>query len=296
MRRRLSCRSRSPLWGLLLGSLCLGLTPAWGQSYEFELEKLQNPGSSSDADPNFHAFARLVGAAITSASSTAPDTLGASGFAVTAETSIVNLKAAALPTVDTLRGPLLLPSLHIRKGLPWSFELGARAAWVQNSRMAVVSAELRWAINEGYTYLPEIAARVHFSKLVNARDLNLGAGGLDLSVGKRFAIAGTCTLTPYVGWNVVYVGAASGYVDFKPQASVREANAPPGEQYGVNIQSFSVVTALANSHSRFYGGLRFVVGVFQLGGEVSYSLLRQVGSQGLDESVLATNVSLGLQF
>src|SRR5205807_936694 len=95
---------------------------------------------------------------------------------------------------------ILIPSVHIRKGLPFSFELGARVGWIEQSRMYVGMLELKWALNEGFTYLPDIAVGGRIAKLMNSRDFDLTTGGLDVSVGKQFAIAGMVTLTPYVGW------------------------------------------------------------------------------------------------
>ncbi len=299
-----SCTSssgRSHTLRALGGIVFLLTTAAGAQSYDFRLEKLHNPNprpgavdASTSANSDFRAFARTFGAAMTSANLAPPETLGHTGFAVNAEVSVVDFRGATLPTAGAFNGPLLMPSLHIRKGLPWSFELGARAAWVQNSRMGVATFEVKWALNEGYTFLPDIGVRAHISKLLNAPNLDLVAGGVDLSIGKRFAIAGSWTLTPYLGWNLVFVGASTTNVDFDPQATL--ANSDGAKDPFANLYVFNPLAAKDNAHNRFYGGFRLVAGVFQLGGELSYSLLGKVSEQQADQGVVAYNGTLGLQF
>jgi hypothetical protein len=203
---------------------------------------------------------------------------------------VVDLQTGKLPTVSEFTGPLLIPSLHFRKGLPASFEVGARAAWIEKSRMGIGTLELKWAVNEGFTYLPDIAVRGHLSKLLNTRGFDLTAGGVDIGIGKQFSLGGMVSLTPYAGWNLVFVGATTGTVDFNPQRTLTDSDAadPTRENF---FYAFDAVAAVANSHNRFYVGFRFIGGVFQLGGEFSYSVI----SKDVD-AVLGFNSTLGLDF
>jgi len=294
---------------LVVLAVALGAAGAWAQAapaYDFRIATFGNPsasGTGAASDGAFRAFARQFAAAMTSVTLAPPRTLGHSGYALDAELSVVNLspgaagsEASKLPTATAFQGPLLLPSLHFRKGLPASLELGARAAWIENSKMGVGTLELKWAINEGFTYLPDIAVKATVSKLLNGRDFDLTAGGLELGIGKQFAIAGMVTLTPYVGWNLLFVGASTGNVDFDPSRTLAEADARPV----ANQAPFSSVKALENTSNRFHGGLRFVAGVVQLGGEVSYAVgtsFKNAAGAATDVGpVLAWNASLGLVF
>jgi hypothetical protein len=284
--------------------------------YDFNLAQYGNPrldengkgvgtGFTTHSDADFRAFARQFAAAMTSANLAPPRTLGHSGFALDAELSVVDFRGKScgggaqvcMPTSAAFQGPLLMPSVHFRKGLPWSLELGARAAWIEKSSMGVASLELKWALNEGFTYLPDIAVRANVSRLVNARDLDLTAGGIDLGIGKQFAIGGMVTLTPYVGWNLIFVGASSGSVDFNRSRTQAQADAGPFE----DIFAFTSLNAVENTHNRFYGGLRFLAGVVVLGGEVSYSVFpgfknAVTGANQDLSAVLAWNSTLGLEF
>ncbi len=273
---------------------------------DFRLLALGNPtlgvpGYNSSANANFRAFARELGAALSSVNLMAPSTLGYNGFAIASELSILSLNADRFifPTEATFAGPLLVPSLHVRKGLPYSFEVGARAGWIDKSNLATATIELKWAL-EGYVDIPDFGIRGHLMRLFNARDFDLFATGVDLGVGKRFAIAGMMTITPYLGWDLVFIGAFSNTVDFNPSRSYAESVAFPTaalQDTGV----YQDVVPGSNLHHRFYAGFRFALGILQLGAEASYSRLGQISDPASSAgrslpSVVGINTALGLDF
>lgn len=285
--------------------LTLGASTALADAYDLQLAQLGNPQEgansyTSRADGNFRSFVRQFAAAISSVNLSPPETLGHSGYSVTAEVSVVDFgNDVKLPTSGNFNGPLLIPSVHFRKGLPLSLELGARAAWIEQSRMGTGTLELKWAINEGFTYLPDVGVKGSVTRLINGRDLDLTVGGLDVGIGKQFAIGGMMTVTPYAGWNLLFVGASSGPVDFKSGRSLAEADAP--NQQFANYYPYTAVQAAQNSHNRFYGGFRLIGGVVQLGAEVSYSVIGKFKDTKTQEdrevpSVLAGNFMLGFDF
>ncbi len=290
---------------------------ALADSNDLRLYQLGNPVGggfrfTDQAQGNFRVFARELGAALTSTNLTPPETLGSAGFSVSAAASVVWLKRGEFlfPTEGAKRasdagtaiqnGSVLIPSVHIRKGLPYSFEIGLRTAWIEKSRMFAPTVEGRWALNEGFSYLPDFAIRGHASKLFNARDLDLTTAGLDLSLGKEFALGGVVTLTPYAGWNVVWVGAQTNTIDFRPERTQEEATRTQLAQLQ-DTGSFETLSLTNNRHNRFYGGLRFIAGALQIGGEFSYSSLGSFRDTVTTADrrmppVLATNWTLGLDF
>jgi len=288
-------------------ALSLSVTAAHASAYDFRLFRLGNPapgGMNYDpsANANFRAFARELGAALTSITLMPPSTLGYDGFAIGTELSILNLKTSQFlfPTEGGVSGPLLVPSLHLRKGLPFSFELGARAGWIQKSGMAVGTIELKWALNEGFANWPDLGIRGHFTRLFNARDFDLYTGGVDVGIGKRFTIAGTMTITPYAGWNPVWVAAFSKTVDFNPGRSYEDSVSMPTSQLR-DTAVYDDVRAGSNMHHRFYAGFQFVLGVLQAGAEASYSTLGQIRDEGTGTdrslpSLLAFNATIGVGF
>lgn len=276
---------------------------------DFRIYKLGNPvaggtGYTPDANGNYRVFARQLAAAISSVTLMPPETLGHAGFAFSAELSVVDIKQSAdpaqgimFPTQTALNGPVLIPSVHIRKGLPYSFELGARVGWFGDSRMFTGMLELKWALNEGFTYLPDIAVGGRIAKIINSRDFDVTTGGLDVSVGKQFALGGMVTLTPYVGWNLMFVGSTSNPVDFDPHRSLGQSE-DPADQFR-DIYVYDSVPSSANTHNRFYGGFRFVSSPIMFGAEISYTLIgsfRDVttGTERAVPSVLAGNFMNGV--
>lgn len=318
--------------------LGLALVALWvsgsavAEKNDFRVQQLGNPTdpditTALTANVNFAGFAREFAAALTSSNLMPPATLGHSGFNVAVELSTVNLAGALdtgnstafflLPTDPNAddfykRGPLLLPSIHIRKGLPFSFEVGMKATLIDKSTMGSALGELRFGVNEGFAYLPDICARLYTMRLFNTKDFNLGATGLDIGVGKRFAIGGMVTLHPYVGWNPVWVRASSAQiVDFRQERTYAESVQDPYSQLTENAGQFDAVRPFDNGYeNRFYAGVRFIGGVLQLGAEVSYTGIgnvtktRTTGDNPIKETsvtgsfpaVTAFNTTIGLDF
>lgn len=302
------------LW-LLVG--VLSSATAFADAYDFRIYQLGNPacnqdgngsctgiGYRADANANFRAFARRLAAGMTSVNLMPPETLGHSAFAIGVELSVVDfgsvVQTTDLPTTSPVQGAVLMPSVHIRKGLPWSFEVGVRAAWLEKSRMGSGTLELKWALNEGFTYLPDIGVRGYVTKLLNTRDFDVTAGGLDVGVGKQFAIAGMVTITPYVGWNLSFVGASSGSVDFNPSRSLKDSDEITAPTNNRNFSVFDPVRVAENTNNRFYGGFRFIAGVVQLGFEISYTVLGSFEDKNVGRvqmpAVLAYNSLIGFDF
>ena len=289
-------------------ALCAGTAAA--DPYDFDLYKLGNTfqgGTNYDINANarYRVVMRQLAAAMTAVNLAPPETLGHAAFAISADLQVVNIDNATvggsevrLPLEGDFKGPLLIPSVHIRKGLPWSFELGARVGWIEKSRMPVGTLELKFAINEGFTYLPDIGIRAHINKLLNSRDFDLTTGGFDLGLGKQFAIGGMITVTPYAGWNLAFVGSSTSNVDFNPTRSLADSEA--GQVFR-DVYTFKPLVASENTHNRFYGGGRFISGALMISAELSYTVIgtfnyAPTGQTVEVPGVFSFNSSLGLDF
>lgn len=112
-------------------------------------------------------------------------------------------------------------SLMARKGfwfpLP-SFELGVGVRHLINSSMwaGVVSAKL--ALHEGYQGLPlpALSVRGSASRVFGTPGFNLTVSALDFALSKAFGVASTFNLTPYLGYQLLWIIADSGVVDATP--------------------------------------------------------------------------------
>jgi hypothetical protein len=286
---------------------------------DFVLNQLGNPvpggmNFSAAADGNFQAFAREFAAGLSGSTLTATHTLGYNGFAVAAELGVVNfssgdptaLKAGefVLPTEKKFSGPLLLPAVHFRKGLPWSLELGGKVTWIDKSQMTAGTLEGRWAITEGYKMLPEVTLRAYGTKLFNTKDFDLYTAGTDLTVGKRFALGGMVTLSPYIGWNLGFDHAASSRVDFNTARTQADSESSIDAALA-DTARYSGVAASDNHHNRWYLGARFVGGAVSLAAELSIASMGSLdspdpatpGSASRDlPSVVTFSTALGLEY
>lgn len=309
-----------PTARLAAAALALVTTTALAGPNDIDVSRLGNPSRSGTAvnavpgaNGSFRIMARELGAAISAANLMPPDTLGHAAFSVNLELSVVSMdgrqppglgetplsEGFALPTERPFQGPLLMPALHVRKGLPFSLELGGRVAWFDKSSMYAGTAELKWAPLEGFSALPDVGVRLHASRLFNTRDFTVGTGGLDLGLGKTFPIGGMVTLTPYFGYDLAFTGASSAILDFDPARTQPDRDSAADRLNPDVAGAYETVHFFQNPANRFYAGVRFVGGVIQLGLEVSTTSFGgfedETGRRKLP-SVGAFNSTLGLTF
>ena len=150
------------------------------------------------------------------------ETLGEAGFAVNFIGSfsfIDNQKQYWKDGVEDRDPPgaFFTGHLQARKGLPFSFEVGGDLSYMPNSEMFTIGANVKWALNEGFKYLPDLALRGTVNTLLGAPDLNMIVAGGDVSISKAFGLGGTLSLTPYAGYQKLYVVASSRLLNAYPQ-------------------------------------------------------------------------------
>ncbi|WP_141329492.1 hypothetical protein [Myxococcus sp. AB025B] len=283
---------------------CVSGATAYADQNDLRISEFGDPTTAnSSANADFQAFARIMGAAITSANLMPPETTGHSAWAINAELSVVSLPdSVRIPTENPEQpSTVLIPSFHVRKGLPFSLELGGRVGWVEKSSQVVATGEVKWAVNEGFTWLPDVGVRGHVTKLFGTRDLSLTVMGLDLGVGKQFPLGGMVTLTPYGGLDLGFVGATSSRIDFQPNRSYEDSTGNDSREALENTAPYRKVSFGDNVNQRFYGGVRFIGGVLQLGAELSITRTGSVEDPGASEDrglpgVFAFSTTLGLDF
>lgn len=156
-------------------------------------------------------------------------TTGHSGFDVDLEVATVGVNPDAIGVAppapftnstwpaNTQPSQLYLPSLHVRKALPFSFEFGGRMIYLSQSSYYAAQGEAKWALNEGFEYVPDVAVRVAYTRLFGQKDWDLGATDLDLVVSKRWGLNGVTSVTPYFAGRFTYVSASSDRIEFAPE-------------------------------------------------------------------------------
>jgi hypothetical protein len=157
---------------------------------------------------DFRGLARDLGAAMSYKGVTPGTALGVVGFDIGVEatdTKLQNSSVFARAGVGD-RSHLVIPKLHVYKGLPGGFDIGAFVGGTTEIDATLVGLDLRYAILEDTLTSPALAARISGTRVTGTGDLKLSTGAIDLMVSKRFTL-----LTPYVGAGAVRVQSqASG--------------------------------------------------------------------------------------
>jgi hypothetical protein len=230
----------------------------------------------------FRALASELGVALAPRFAGPADSLGFSGFNFSADTSFTTIdsgadywcatekSSACTPGAVKGSGALTTVGLFVRKGI-WlplpSFEFGAGALHLLSSRMWAAQAYAKFAVHEGFHDwpIPSLAVRGAASRLMGSPELDLTVASLDVSASKSFGIGGVANLSPYLGWNVLWIVPRSEVIDKTP-----------------NIDAFTEPTDVTSNfvfedqdtvlRQRLFGGLKVKYYVFALTLEAGYTL------------------------
>jgi hypothetical protein len=116
-------------------------------------------------------------------------------------------------------GVVYIPSLRLRKGLPYSFEVGATAGWILNTKQGILGVNGRWAPQEGWPNVPDVALSWGYNGLVGNDTLDLGVFEFDLTVGYTFNFGldrkyTSARFSPFAGVGFLTSHAKAKNVDF----------------------------------------------------------------------------------
>jgi hypothetical protein len=263
---------------LLVAAASLRAAPALAEPLDISLERL---GAPNAADPQLAAEARRrfallsseVGLALSSMLLTPAETVGHSGFEFGLDFGFAPVhpkdytSAATSPFRGQAPGGLRLPSLHVRKALPFSFEIGGRAIYFDQSTMVATQLELKWALNEGIGDLPDVALRGALTHLFGQRDWDLSTAELDLMVGKRFGIGGVLSLAPYGALRFTWLDASSGFIHFGNPAPLTPPD--PSAQLAA-VAAFPRLQRHDHRFTRYTLGVRMVAATVTISAEATY--------------------------
>ena len=220
------------------------------------------------------------------------ETLGEAGFAIGAMTSLSFIPNDEQYWKDVVedRDPsssLFTGHLQVRKGLPFSFEVAGNMGYLFNSEMFTVGADLKWALHEGFFYMPAVAVRGSVNTVLGSEYLNLTTAGWDVSLSKDFGINGVLSLAPFIGYQNLYIIGSSRLINAFPQ-DPRPPQTITWEQGGQEqSDTFSpefVFEQHTESINRFFLGARLNVWIlsFVLEGVLGNNVNQVTFSGGLD--------------
>lgn len=161
-----------------------------------------NLGNAGFSQANFRTFSEDMGSALSYKAITPPEPLGVTGFDIGLEASSTKVQNSQLWTNATGSSVsnLIVPKLHIYKGLPLNIDVGAFYSAVPTTNIKLYGGELRYAILEGGVAVPAVGIRGALTKLSGVNQLSFDTKSLDISISKGFAI-----FTPYAGLGTVWV-------------------------------------------------------------------------------------------
>ena len=165
-----------------------------------------NPALSKD---EFNSLSRELGFGLSYFPLAPAAPLGLIGFDIGVEATAVNISEHSSfwrKAVQDGNPPsmLVLPKLHVQKGLPFNVDVGAIYSAIPNSNVSLVGGELKWAFLEGGIILPAMAIRGSYTRVLGGSDIDLETYGVDLSISKRVFF-----MTPYAGVGEVWIRSST---------------------------------------------------------------------------------------
>jgi len=228
MKQKMRIFQKWSLASILLTALFLLTTgTAQAGNNDFRLERLCNPETGcfgAEAIADFKSLSRAYGSLLAPMHFQPASTLGQAGFEIAAEAKMsfalgddtfwraINKNADATPDADgKYSSPDMFSTiqLHMRKGLPFSLEVEGVFNWLAQSEMFYVGAGLRWAITEGWWFLPDVSVRGHVGTIVGASQLSLVNVNVDFAISYTWGMGGIASITPYAGYSLLNIHTSS---------------------------------------------------------------------------------------
>ncbi|HEX7669740.1 MAG TPA: hypothetical protein VF395_09165 [Polyangiaceae bacterium] len=112
-------------------------------------------------------------------------------------------------------------SARVRKSFGLGLELGTTVGFVPSSTLLTGGADARMALLEGFRtgflgILPDLAVGAGVRTITGTPEFQLTTVGLDIQISKPLTIASQSVLTPWIGYQYLWIFADSGLIDTTP--------------------------------------------------------------------------------
>ncbi len=212
------------IFSFALVAAALTSQEAMAGTYDLNLSRLGsiNGGVPVGDDAAFRSVASELGVLMAPKPVDSADSLGLSAFAISGSFTLNTLSNDSQfwkdATGKDLNSSASTMQVMGRKGLWPGIEVGAGATHLFDSRMWTVSGYGKVALHEGFHHLPipSIALRGMFSRLVGAKDMNMTTASADISISHVFGVGKTFNITPYAGYQALFILARSHVLDITP--------------------------------------------------------------------------------
>jgi len=119
-------------------------------------------------------------------------------------------------------------SLKFRKGFGFGLEITGVVGIVPQTSIINGGADVRLSLLEGFRtgipgYLPDIAVGSGVRTITGTSEFQLTVMGLDGQISKPFAIAASSVITPWVGYQYLFIWGDSGSIDLTPGTDAIQA-------------------------------------------------------------------------
>lgn len=219
--------------------------------------------TSSNAK-GFRAFAGQLGEVMTIKGLAPADTPGVAGFVFQVDRSVhdfdIKTDGAGNPWVLAHKtgkpeSSLGTTQIHVRKGLPFSFEVGTALTLLDDSDLMAVGVEGKFALHEDIFWpLPDLAIHGGVNTILGSADLVLTNLQIDALTSLPIGINSVTNFTPFGGYGVVIPFSASRLIDTTPddpRPAVSSSSADLINQPEVNFSLDAEVRPVAVVGARF---------------------------------------------
>ena len=204
----------------------------------------------ASAQSNFKIFSEDLGSALSYKAVTPPTPLGITGFDLGVEVTSTKMRNLDIATGSSTTS-LVVPKLHVYKGLPLGIDVGAFYSAVPSTNIKLYGGELRYAILEGGVALPAVGIRGAMTKLSGVNQLAFSTKSLDVSISKGFAM-----FTPYAGLGTVWVDSTPDAAFGLTKETFRENKIFAGGNFNMGLVNLAMEydkTGSATSYSAKLG-------------------------------------------
>ncbi len=287
-------KHRSLCLAFVLGIITvLGSSPAAKAGVlQLDLTALGRPvGSDTTPNQRFQSMVTELGAALGAGMMSPAESLGYSGFNFGLEMSWADIhqensywrgqpghrvwheNGTSQGYNQRLASSLNAARIHVRKGLPLSFEVGATLTYMLagavGTDLYAVGAEVKWTLlhEKFLKQLPDIGVRFAANRLLGPQQLDLTQVQMDFAISYSFGLGGMVGLTPYAGYTLWTVHAVSQILESSPEASTHS-----GGDSG-SLYTLAQVSWNENLQHRAFLGLRFIINFIEILGEVDLNFM-----------------------
>jgi hypothetical protein len=130
-------------------------------------------------------------------------------------------------------GPDSMASVYLakmRKGFPFGLEVTGVLGYMAHTSFMLLGADIRFSLVEGFRKgvlgaFPDVAIGGGVRTITGSPQVQLTTAALDTQISKPFALADSSIVTPYIGWQMLWIFGDSGLIDTTP-------NTDPVQQCG----------------------------------------------------------------